>query len=73
MDTKVQKKVFYNKFSPSSVSYSAYPNKCLFHFAHKESFLTDLEENVQTRRPSTREIGGYEHSVIDGVSLLHTT
>jgi hypothetical protein len=23
MDTKVQKKVFYNKFSPSSVSYSA--------------------------------------------------
>jgi hypothetical protein len=24
MDTKVQKKVFYNKFSPSSVSYSTY-------------------------------------------------
>jgi hypothetical protein len=24
MDTKVQKKVFYTKFSPSSVSYSAY-------------------------------------------------
>jgi hypothetical protein len=24
MDTKVQKKVFYNKFSPSSISYSAY-------------------------------------------------
>jgi hypothetical protein len=24
MDTKVQKRVFYNKFSPSSVSYSAY-------------------------------------------------
>jgi hypothetical protein len=29
MDTKVQKKVFYNKFSPSSVSYSTYKLTCI--------------------------------------------
>jgi hypothetical protein len=28
MDTKVQKKVFYNKFSQSSVSYSTYVKEC---------------------------------------------
>jgi hypothetical protein len=51
MDTEVQKKVFYNKFSPSSISYSAYLCFVVYFFLLPATFASmnsayDMELNV---------------------------